>query len=77
MGSVTHSLLYNRHYKLFPRSVRECGVNCSPPYSTGHLACTEEIGNVFRISVRGTEIIDNLEDAGVDGRIILNLLLKK
>jgi hypothetical protein len=45
----------------------------SYPYSTGHVALTEEFGNVFRISDKGTRPLGKL---GIDGRIILKLVLK-
>jgi hypothetical protein len=41
-----------------------------------HAARTEEIGNDFGISVIRIGILDHLEDVGVDGSIILKLILK-
>jgi len=43
----------------------------------GHVACMGEMWNTYKILVGNPEERDKLEDKGVDGRIILKMMLKE
>jgi hypothetical protein len=43
----------------------------------GDVACMVDFRTAYKISVREPEGRDHLEDLGIDGRIILDLILEK